>query len=268
MSISFSFPTGLYRAIGEDQVAVVAHDYDGTPAVVCVFADSAFQRAAALVLLENNPDSFVVSHGRRYAPGGHVEAYDPTRPCYAGELCLLFEVEWVELGPQPQIYVFTHTEQEWVTARLAMKHLLHLGRLSSRSYLEGDHAGFAQGLSAKNLDSKPHGPGLVAQFRDAAIRAQNEDDGSEFPADLYLLFVLEAKERREQSASERAEDDSGWEEENDEEEPAGIDTGMDLREETIQEVSVQAPQRILSLARWRQGGNIVKRLMFRDSEHF
>ncbi|HEU5380006.1 MAG TPA: hypothetical protein VFV38_31675 [Ktedonobacteraceae bacterium] len=195
MSSSFPFPIGLYRAIGEDQVTVVAYDDNGAPTAVCVFADSAFQRAAALVLLENSPESFVVSHGQRYSPDGRIEVYEPSRPWYAGELHLLFDVEWVELGSQPWIYVFTHTEQEWVTARLAMKHLLSVGRLSPRSYLEGDHAGFDQGLSAKNLDGNLHGPGLVAQFRDAAIRIQNEEDGLEFPADLYLLFVLEAKER-------------------------------------------------------------------------
>ena len=202
MPISFPFPTGLSRAISEDQMMVVAHDEDGVPTVVCVFADSAVERAAALVLLENNPDSFVLSHGHRCAPGGRVEAYDPTRPWYVGELHLLFDVEWVELGPQPWVYVFTHTEQEWETARQAMKHLLQLGRLSSRSYLEGDHAGFDQGLSAKDLDGKPHGPGLVAHFRDAAIRAQNEEDSSDFPADLSLLFVLEATKRWEQQARE------------------------------------------------------------------
>ncbi len=189
MSISFPFPTGLSRALGEDQVAVVAHDNDGAPAVVCVFAESAFERAAALALLENNPDSFVVSHGQRYAPGGHVEAYDPTRPWYAGELSMLFDVEWVELGRHPWVYVFTHTEQEWETARLAMKHLLQMGRLSWRSYLEGDHGGRVRGLSALDLDSKPHGPGLVAQFRDCAIRKQNGEEGPEFPPNFYVLFV-------------------------------------------------------------------------------
>src|SRR5581483_641387 len=80
MSLSLPFPTGLYRAIGENQVAVVAHDDEGVPTAVCVFADSAFERAAALVLLENRPDSFVVSHGHRYSPGGRVEVYDPSQP--------------------------------------------------------------------------------------------------------------------------------------------------------------------------------------------
>lgn len=188
-----------------------------------MFADSAFERAVALVLLENSPDSFVVSHGRRYAPDGRVEAYDPAQPWYAGELPLLFEVEWVELGPQPRIYVFAHTEQEWETARLAMKHLLHLGRLSPRSYLEGDYTGDDQGLSARDLDGKPHGPGLVAQFRNAAIRAQNEEEGSEFDADLFVLFMLEAKERREQYARERDEEDDGWDEEEEDSEEKWTD---------------------------------------------
>ncbi|HEU5380005.1 MAG TPA: hypothetical protein VFV38_31670 [Ktedonobacteraceae bacterium] len=44
---------------------------------------------------------------------------------------------------------------------------------------------------------------------------------------------------------------------------------MNLREEAIQEGSARTSRRILSaLDRLRQGGNIVKRLMFRDPERF
>ncbi len=171
---AFPFPTNLYRAIGEGQVTVVAHDDDGAPTVVCVFAESAFERAAALVLLEHNPASFVVSHGLRYSPGGSVQPYDPSQPWYAGELPMCFDVEWVTPGPQPRVYVFTHTEQEWVNARQAMKHLLQLGRLFPWSYLEGNHTNQDQGLSAQNLDGKPHNPGLVAMYREAAYCIQND----------------------------------------------------------------------------------------------
>jgi hypothetical protein len=250
MSTSFPFPTNLYRAIGEEPVRVVAHDNAGAPTVVCVLATTAFERAVALVLLENSPDSFVVSQSWRYSPDGRVETYDPARPRYAGELHLTFDVEWVTLDPQPRVHVFTHTEQEWETARLAMKHLLQLGRLSSRSYLEGDHAGFDQGLSAQDLDGKPHGPGLVAQFRDAAIRVQNEEDGAEFPTDLFLLFALEAKKRREQ----RDEEDDGWSDEEwaaEEEERTETVSNEDLREEALQEVSAHPSKPLLSsLACW------------------
>jgi hypothetical protein len=268
MSSSFPFPVGLYRALGEDQVTVVAHDVDGAPAAVCVFADSAFERAAALVLLEDSPDSFVVSHDHRYFPDGRVEAYDPLRPWYAGELCLMFDMEWVTLGPQPRVHVFTHTAQEWECARQAMKHLLQQSRLSPRSYLEGDHAGFDQGLSAQDLEGRLHGPGLVAQFRDAAIRAQNEEDGSEFPADMFLLSVLEAKARRGLRARELDEEDERWEEDLDEEERSDeeelAETPADgaQREEAIREVTFQTSRHILSaLARWRRGGKMFKRLM-------
>lgn len=79
----------------------------------------------------------------------------------------------------------------------------------------------------------------------------------------YSLFL------RRKSASERAEKDGNWEEECDEEEPAEADAGMNLREEAIQEGSARTSRRILSaLDRLRQGGNIVKRLMFRDPERF
>lgn len=213
MSNPFPFPTNLYRAIGKDPITVVAYEDDGVPAAVCVLATTTFERHAALVLLENSPASFVVSHGLRYSPDGRVEAYDPARPWYAGELQMEFEVEWVELGPQPQIYVFAHSQEEWEAARQAMKHLLHLGRLSPDSYLEGDYAGYDQGLSAQDLDGMPHGPGLVAQFRDAAIRAQNDEEEAGTSADFLSALVLVAKEHREQ----RAEDDEWWEEDEAEE---------------------------------------------------
>lgn len=208
MSNPFPFPIGLYRALGEDPITVVAYDDDNAPTAVCVLATTAFERHVALVLLENSPASFVVSHGRRYSPDGSVESYDPSRPRHAGELQMEFEVEWVELGPQPQVYVFAHSEKEWETARQAMKHLLSLGRLSPYSYLEGDYAGYDQGLSAQDLDGVLHGPGLVAQFRDAAISAQNSEEGAYTSANFLSALVLVAKEHREQ----RTEDDEWWEE--------------------------------------------------------
>lgn len=70
MSLSFPFPTGLYRAFGEQAVTVVARDRDGMPAAVCVQPASAFDRAAALVLLQEHPDSFVIWQGHRYTPDG------------------------------------------------------------------------------------------------------------------------------------------------------------------------------------------------------
>ncbi len=202
---TFPFPTGLYRVFGENPITVIGHDHDGKPTTVCVCVHSPGDRAVALALLESNPESIVVSHGLRYAPDGSVQPYEPCRPSYAGELHLQFDVEWVTLGPRPRVYVFTHTEQEWENARQALRHLLDLGRLSKQSYLEGDHTGNDQGLSAQNLDGKPHGPRLVAQFREAAMCAQNavyeaangDDD------DPFLLRVLGAREQCEMSARER-----------------------------------------------------------------
>ena len=80
---------------------MVAYDDEGAPSVVCVFAHSEFERTAALVLLESSPDSFVVSHGRRYSPDGQVEVYNPARPWYAGELDLTFEIEMGGAWPLP-----------------------------------------------------------------------------------------------------------------------------------------------------------------------
>jgi hypothetical protein len=249
MSLSFPFPTGLYRAIGEGPVAVVAHDEDGRPTVVCVSATTAFERVAALVLLSNHPESFVISEGQRFFPDGHIETADPTRPCYAGELHLHFDVEWVALGPQPEVYVFTHTEQEWEAARQAMKHLLQLGRVSPCSYLEGDHAGFDQGLSAQNLDGKPHGPGLVALFREAAICAQNEEERqTQIAGDLFSLLEESARKRADE------EEDEGWEgyEEEwfDEEEREETASEEEWEDEIPQEVSVQTDRSLRSLVRW------------------
>ncbi len=200
---SFPFPTGLYRVFGEDSITVVAHNDDGTPTVVCVSTDSAFDRAAALVLLENHPDSFVVSHGHRYSPDGHAEIYDPARPLYAGELHLTFDVEWVTLGPQPQVHVFAHSEHEWECARQALKHLLQLGRLSPLSYVESDHSGRDQGVFASSVDAKPHGPGMVALIRESAYRVQND--------------LCDPPERDEEEIYEVAEDDeASWEEDEEE----------------------------------------------------
>lgn len=269
MSNSFPFPTGLYRAIGEDQITVVAHDDDGEPTAVCVYAHSAAERAIALALLEKRSESFVVSHGLRYSPDGTVQPYDSTRPSYAGELRLLFDMEWVTLGPQPRIYVFTHTEQEWETARQAMKHLLQAHLLSPRSYLEGDHTGKDQGLSAENLDGQPHAPWLVAQFREAAIRAQNGEEGGGIANDLFLVRALTTKEQHEHDEweddaweddawmddewgdGERKDDE--WEAEETWEEEAG--PGEKSHEGSTQEVPAPLSRLIqVAIARWRKGG--------------
>lgn len=281
MSLSFPFPTGLIRAIGEEPVTVVAHDGDGEPTVVCVRTTSAFDRAAALVLLEKNPESFVLSDGLRFSPDGHVESHDPARPHYAGELRLSFDVEWVELGPQPRVHVFAHTEQEWEDARQAMAHLFQLGRLSPLSYVESDHTGQGQGVFAQNVDAKPHGPGLVALIREAAYGVQN--DLYESP-DVGEVDEEEIREDAIRLQDERSDDDD-WEEDDDwdeayadeedgweeEERPGERWTEEEEQTETAaDEEFIQISQRTTSaLARWWKGGSIVKRLMqFRETEHF
>jgi hypothetical protein len=227
MSISFPFPTNLYRAIGEDPITVVAHDYDGEPTAVCVRTTSAFDRAAALVLLETNPESFVLSDGLRFSPNGHVEPLDPARPHYAGELHLSFDVEWVELGPKPRVHVFVHTEQEWEDARQAMTHLLQLGRLSPLSHVESDHTGQDQGVFARNVDGKPHGPGMVAMIREVAYCVQN--DLCE-PPDVGEVDEEEIREYAAHLHEERSDDDD-WEEEEDDWDEAYADEEGDWEEE-------------------------------------
>jgi hypothetical protein len=267
MSTLFPFPTGLYRAIGEEPVTVVAHDDNGAPTVVCVSADSAGERAVALVLLEDSPGSFVVSHGHRYFPDGRIEAYDPARPWYAGELRLAFDMEWVTLGPQPRVHVFAHTEQEWECARQVMKHLLQLERLSPLSYVESDHTGQDQGLFAQDVDGTPHGPGLVALIRESAYCMQND--------------LGEPPEWNEEEIHEEEYDNTGWEEEEEvyadeaswEEEErsderwteeaklAEAAAPKDQCEELIQELSTQTSRRITTaLTRWWEGSIISKRL--------
>src|SRR5579883_3016211 len=245
MSTSFPFPTGLYRAIGEEPVTVVAHDDDGAPTIVCVFADSAGERAIALVLLEDSPDSFVVSHGHRYFPDGRVEAYDPTRPWYAGELRLTFDMEWVTLGPQPRVHVFAHTEQEWECARQAMKHLLQLERLSPLSYIESDHTGQDQGLFAQDVDGTPHGPGLVALIRESAYRIQNDlGEPLEWNEEEYDNAGWEEEERS----------DERWTEETELAEAAAPE---DQCEELIQELSAQTSRRITTALTWWWEGDTI-----------
>lgn len=209
MPNSFPFPTNLYRAIGEDPITVVAHDYDSEPTVVCVRSLSAFDRAAALVLLEKNPESFVLSDGLRFFPDGQSEPYDPAQPHYAGELRLSFDMEWVELGPQARVHVFAHTEQEWKDARQALKHLFQLGRLSPLSYVESDHTGQDQGVFARTVDGKPHGPGMVALIREATYCVQNDlcelPDVGEVDEEEIREYAARSYEER-SSSSERDEE--------------------------------------------------------------
>lgn len=173
---TFPFPTGLLRKKPQEIIHVIAHSVMGMPTAVCMRATDAADCATALALFkESSLDSFVLYHDWRCAPDGTVFRYDPTRPNWAGELHLSFDVEWVKVGPQPRVYVFTSTPEEWEAARQAMRYLLQLQRLSPKSYLEGvnPYNGVNQGVQASALDAPPHGPGLVAQFRDAAIRARN-----------------------------------------------------------------------------------------------
>ena len=173
---TYPFPTGLLRAFLQEAVHILAYDEAGMPTAACVRAESHADCAIALALLKANPDSFVLHQGLRCSTDGTVLQYDPSRPKFAGELHLTFDTEWVKLGPRPRVYVFTHSQEEWETARQAMRHLLQAGRLSPRSYLEGvnPHTGKEQGLTASQLDGTPHGPGLVAQYRETAIRMQND----------------------------------------------------------------------------------------------
>lgn len=273
MSLFFPFPTNLYRAIGQDPITVIAHDDDGKPTVVCVRSPSAFDRAAALVLLENNPESFVLSDGLRFSPDGHVESWSPARPHYAGELHLSFDVEWVELGPQPRVHVFCHTEQEWEDARKAMTHLFQLGRLSSLSYVESDHTGEDQGVFAKNVNGVPHGPGMVAMIREAAYCMQNDlceppdvGDVDEEEIREYAICLREGRsddddwEEEDDWGEEYADEEDGWKEECPGEECAEAGADSEQREEPIQEGWAQVPRRIASaLAQWWDGGKTTTR---------
>lgn len=168
----FPFLTNIYRVFPEIDVIVLRPDID--PPVVCITAHSPGDRAIALALLKQSPASFVLTDGLRYSPDGAVERYDPTCPASAAELRLTFDMEWVELGPPPRVYLFIHTKQEWEDARKAMRHLLQQGLLSPQSYIESDHTGQDQGLSAHNLDAASHGAELVALFREAAYCVQND----------------------------------------------------------------------------------------------
>jgi hypothetical protein len=269
---SSPFPTNLFRALGEDPITVIAHDSDGEPLVVCVRTAAAFDRAAALVLLEKNPESFVLSDGLRLSPNGQVEPWSPAQPHYAGELHLSFDVEWVELGPQPRVHVFCHTEQEWEDARKAVTHLFQLGRLSSLSYVESDHTGEDQGVFVKNVDGVPHGPGMVAMIREAAYCRQNG------------LYERPEYEEEDYEAEDETENDDEWEEdtwdEDDEWEQEDAEDGQDeevdagnewaeegelaeagasrsQREASPQERFAQVSRRFASaLASWWDGGKI------------
>ncbi len=248
MSAPYPFPRNLAQALGEEPLTVVAYAADGEPAVVCVYADAACEVAAALALLgEHHQESFVVAHGYRYSPDGQVQRYDPERPAYAGELLLLFEGEWVTFGPQPQLYVWTHTAKEWECARRAMKHLLHLGRLSRESYLEGDFTGEDQGLSAANLDGPPHNSLIVAIFREAALRAQNGEPVVRREVDPIIMRVRLAR-------TPRPVDDDEW---------LAEEVSYPVRREENEEVARAEedeeeralPRRVLAaIARWWHGG--------------
>lgn len=200
------FPATIYRVFPATDVKAIEHDMLGTPTEVCITARNAGDRAVALVLLEGSQVSFVLAHGLRYSSDGTVQHYDRTRPSRAGELHLAFDAEWVELGPQPRVYIFTHTAQEWADAKEAMRHLLQMGRLSARSYIQSDHTGQDQGLSAHDLDATPHGARLVALFREAAYCVQNN------------LYEKEDDEDEEEwQDDEDDEDDEEWQDDEDDE---------------------------------------------------
>lgn len=174
------FPTNLWRTFSRDAIHVIAHDETGEPTAVCVRTESVADCAIALALLKDRPGSFVLHRGPRdvplrCSPDGVVSPYDPARPRCAGELDLTCTVEWVRPGPCPWLYVFTSSQKEWETARLALRHLLQAEKISPRSYLEGVHptTGRAQGVHAWNLDGTPHRPEVVAQYREAAYRAHH-----------------------------------------------------------------------------------------------
>jgi hypothetical protein len=174
---SYLFPTNLSRVFPSSDIEIIKRDAEENPIAVCLTTHNPGDRAIAQVLLEGNTDSFALFDGARYFADGTVVPCDPARPASVAELHLAFDVETVEFtwpGPRPRVYIFTHTLQEWEDAKAAMRHLVAQKLLSPRSYLEGDHTGEDQGLSAQNLDALPHRAGMVAMFREAAYCTQND----------------------------------------------------------------------------------------------
>ena len=172
----YPFPANVSRVFPETDVEVVKRNERGDPTAVCVTTHTTGDCAIALVLLKESPNSFVLADGARYLPDGTVQRCDPACPASITELHRAFDVETVEVdwpGPRSRVHIFTHSQQEWEQAKSAVRHLLDLKLLSPLSYLEGHHTGEDQGLSARNLDAKPHSANQVALFREVAYCVQN-----------------------------------------------------------------------------------------------
>lgn len=173
----YPFPTNLSRVFDASAVEIIQRNEQGHPTAVCVLTQTAGDRAIALALLKEHPTSFVLFEDARSWPDGQVCPCDPSCPASLAELRQAFDVEIVTRewpGPRTRVYVFTHSQQEWDDAKVAVRHLLDQKLLSPRSYIEGCHTGTDQGISARHLDAEPHSAGLVALFREAAYCIQND----------------------------------------------------------------------------------------------
>ncbi len=240
MSSLYPFPTNVFRVFQSSDIEVLKRDECDTPAALCLTTHTVGDRAIALVLLQESPDSFVLSEGARYFSNGTVHPCDPARPASLTELRRAFDVETVEIvwpGPRLRAHIFTHTLQEWEDARAAVRHLVDQQLLSPLSSIEGDHTGEDQGLFAQNLDAIPHSAGLVALVREAAYCVQN---------DLYEKDAYDEEEVWQDEWDEQEEngDDDVWEDEwndsvEEEEEDTWEDDGaqQDSRENLDEELA-------------------------------
>ena len=173
----YPFPTNVYRVFPETDIEVVKRDTRGFSTAVCVTARNTGDRAIALALLKESPTSFVLSEDVRYLPDGTSHPCDPAWPTSIAELRRAFDVEMVVVdwpGPRSRVYLYTYSQQEWEQAKSAVRHLLDQKLLSPRSYIQGKLNGEVQGLSAQNLDAKPHSADQVAMFREVAYCVQND----------------------------------------------------------------------------------------------
>ncbi len=218
----YPFPTNIFRVFQPSDIEVLKRDERGTPAAICLTTHSVGDRAIALVLLEEAPDSFVLSEGARYFSDGTVHPCDPASPVSLTELRQAFDVETVEIvwpGPRPRVHIFTHSWRVWEDARAAVRHLVDQKLLSPCSYIEGDHTGEDQGLSAQNLDATPHSAGQVALVREAAYCVQNDL----YEKDAYDVEEVSQDERYEEEEN----DDDVWEDKWNDSEEEDDDTWED-----------------------------------------
>lgn len=198
--------TDLTRIFGAENVEVIQKDplsmsVNTHATIVCVTVHTDSDRTRALALLKESPDSVVLFKDTRYWPDGSIERSDPVRPVSITEFQNTFDSEYIRTdwpGPRARLHVFTYTEQMWSKALLAMRHLLDRDLLSPQSYVEGKYGGSVQGLSARRLDAEPHGPALVALFREEAYHEQNREhaleDGSPLQWDTKGYTWKEEKE--------------------------------------------------------------------------